>query len=44
MMPYSYDRYVGIFYKHNKIDMITHNMAFGDPVCGTGGSKLETCR
>ena len=31
-----------IFYMHNHIDMITHNTTFGEPVGGTGGSKLVT--
>ena len=33
-----------IFYMHYNIDMITHDMAFGELVEGTGGSKLVTCR
>ena len=27
------------FYMHNHIDMITHGMAFGEPVGSTGGTS-----
>ena len=43
-MPYSYDRSLGIIYMHYHIDVTTHDVAFGEPVGGTGGSKLVTCR
>ena len=29
---------------HYHIDMMTNDRAFGEPVSGTGGSKLVTCR
>ena len=29
---------------HYHIDTITHDMAFGEPVCGTDGGKLVTHR
>ena len=42
-MPYSYDRWLGIFYVHY-IDItftcITHDTTFGYPVGGTGGNEL----
>ena len=41
-MPYSYDLYLGIFYMHYHIDMITHVTVFGEPVGSTGGDKLIT--
>ena len=37
-MPYSYNRYLGIFYMHYHID-ITLGMAFGEPGTCTGWSK-----
>ena len=39
-MPYSYNRYLGIFYMHYHIAMLTHTTAFGEPVGGTDESKL----
>ena len=40
---YSYDRWLGIFYTHYHIDMITHRTAFGKPIIGAGGDKSMPC-
>ena len=41
-MLHSFDKELGIFYMHYHIDMIRHGPSFGEPVGGTGGSKLVT--
>ena len=40
MMPYSYYKYLGIFYMHYQIDMITHDTVFDKSIGGTG--KVDT--
>ena len=39
----SYNRELEIFYMHYHIDMITHEMAFGESVVSAGWDKLITC-
>ena len=36
-MPGSYEIYLGIFYMHYHIDIITDSTSFGESVVGTGG-------
>ena len=43
-MLYFYSGKLGICYMHYHMDMITHDTALGEPVDGTGGSKLMTFR
>ena len=41
-ITYSYKKYVGIFYMHYCLDMITHGTAFDAQVSSTGWGKLVT--
>ena len=43
-MRYSYTDRKGLFYMNYHIDVITHDMAFVEPIDGTGGIKSVTCR
>ena len=43
-MLYSDDKYLGIFYMHYHIHMITHGTAFVELVSGTGWGTLEAYR
>ena len=38
--PYSYDKQLEIFHTHYHTDIITHDTAFDEPVCGTIWRKL----